>query len=244
MVSDLSIGRRLNDGSLNSAGDPSNFRYGGRYVDEAGLPNSIFDWPPDQPSVKAVYLRPDTYDEEGRITAITEVLLPSTPNKHAKYVAKGFIRLRYVDPRARGVDVLPRFNSGQNARVKPRLETLAEYQRRREMQQMRLQADKEAYERALGVQEETEDEVEIAVEDEVAESVAETDRLAELERELEVARKTLADVLAKQSTSEQPASEPESQPTTVDVATEAEMTPAQLRMAKARAARGKKKAAA
>jgi len=242
MVSDLSIGRRLNDADLNRMGDPSNFRYGGRFADEAGLPNSIFEWPPDQPSPKAVYLRPDTYDEEGRITATTEVLLPSTPNKHAKYVEKGFLRLRYVDPRARGIDVLPRFNSGKNARVKPKLETLAEYEARMQTQRLRMQVDREAYEQALGAQADDEEDVEIPVEDE--QPASKSEREAELERELEVLRSTYEAVLAKQASGVYVGpGETVLSGNTVNVHEEPEMTPAQARMAKARAARKAKKEA-
>jgi len=205
MVADQTIGKRLSDGGLGQFGDPSRINIGGAtgyYVDEQGMPLDIHQWPPQKPSVKAEYERPFKYDSEGRITETLTVLLPSTPNKDAKWLRRGFIRKRYVDPRAVGIDILPRFNQGQGERRPERLETLAEFHARREEQRIRAELERERWEAEHGADESEPDEpveielpegMELEVPDEVAKLRA---LLEQAEREKAVAQKTLSDVLA------------------------------------------------
>lgn len=227
MVADQAIGRRLTDGNLGGSGDPSRY-FNGRFMGEDGLPRSIHDWDPNTPSIKAVYDRPIRYDREGRITATTEVLLPSTPNKDAKWLRKGFLRRRYVHPKATGVDVLPRFNAGQEQRVKPKLETMAEREARLQEQRLRAKIEREQFEAIHGkdtsdadepVEIEVPEGMELAVPDEVAKLRA---LLEQAEREKEVARKTLQDVLAKgidAAIESNPIHQPNTPPVEIDLET-------------------------
>lgn len=212
MVTDQGIGKRLSDGGLGQSGDPSLMNLGGApgyYVDEQGLPLDIHQWPPQKYSVKAEYERPYRYDDEGRIIETLNVLLPSTPNKDMKWLRRGWFRVRYVDSRATGADILPRFNQGLGARRQQKQETLTEYRARQQEQRIRAE-ERARIEAESAAEDEDGDEVEVElpagmeleVPDEVAQLKAELERVS---REKEVAQKTLADVLERQNPIAQPA---------------------------------------